>query len=439
MKLSAFLIFFLFTQLIPLTLQKKIIVHVTPADATISIRQTGSEELRQVGIGTATIVIPRNTPVAVVLQKAGYADLKIVYSTLLGEKIPKEDFFTLKDRQVRLKVWPADATIICNGEELEKAMSNVIIKEGEQVNVEVKKPGFITVKKSYKNEPGAEPPPIFDEIKLKDRVIHVVASPSDSKILVDNKLIGTGSGDIIIPLDGCAVVKIVREGYSELEQTFCNKEGGAELALKESFTLQDRLVMVKTAPDDASISIKGQVVATGSFIVKVPKGECVEVTAVKEGALPVSKSYCNQDNAPPLPAMDTIKLAIDVTFNSSSPADFVNINNIVEINPATKDDDAWKIMSQIVMNYFDVIEVTDKATGYLRTAWTVKSFPNNTIRTRVIVKVADSSTLKYVVKLCSESSGKSGSKGNDDSLFSEWDRVLETYKNLVSDIQTRLK
>ena len=96
-------------------------------------------------------------------------------------------------------------------------------------------------------------------------------------------------------------------------------------------------------------------------------------------------------------------------------------------------------MCQIVMNVFDVIEVTDKATGYLRTAWSVKSFPNNTIRTRIIVKVADSSKLKYVVKLCSEASGKRGSSANDDSLYSEWNRVLSPYKDLLSNIQLRLK
>jgi hypothetical protein len=57
----------------------------------------------------------------------------------------------------------------------------------------------------------------------------------------------------------------------------------------------------------------------------------------------------------------------------------------------------------------------------------------------MIVKVADSSKLKYVVKLCSESSGKNGSVANDDSAFTEWHRVLLPYKNVISNIQARLK
>lgn len=439
MKLSAFYIYLLFMQLIPFTSQKKVIVHVTPADATISVTQPGIEGLRQIGIGTATVLIPRNSRVTVVMQKTGFADVKMVYSTTMGEKLPKEDFFTLKDRQVRLKIWPSDATISVDGEDLEKASANVIVKEGEQVNVEVKKTGFVSVKKTYKNDPGAEPPPVFDEIKLRDRVIQVVTTPLDAKIFADSILVGTGSGQVIVHLEHCAVVKIVKEGYADLEKTFCNKEGATELPVKEAFSLQDRLVKIRTSPEDVSININGRVVAKGSFNMKIPKGECIEVTGEKDGALPVKKSYCNQDNAPALPAIDTLRLVVDQTFALSSPADYVNINNIVEINPATKEADAWKLMSQVVMNYFDVIEVTDKATGYLRTAWVVKSFSNNTIRTRVIVKVADSSTLKYVVKLCSEISLKSGSNANDDASYTEWNRVLVAYKNMVSDIQTRLK
>jgi len=439
MKLSAFLIYSMFTLLIPLLSQKKIVVHVTPADAIIFDIQPGTKELRQIGIGTATVLIPKNSSVTIVVQKAGFADLKKVYSTITDEKLPKEEFFTLKDRQVNLKVWPTDAIIIANGNELEKASTNVIVKDGERMNVEVKKIGFLSVKKTYTNQSDTELPPINDEIKLKDRTIQAVTSPSDAKILVDNQLVGAGNVEIIVPLDRCVVVKIVKEGYIEFEQTYCNKEGVAELPVKESFSLQDRLVKVRTTPEDVSIKINGRFVAKGEYNVKIPKGECVEVTAEKEGSMSVRKNYCNQDNAPILPVIDHIDLVVDETFALSSTSDSVNINNIIDINPNISENEAWKTMSQIVMNVFDVIEVTDKATGYLRTAWSVKTFPNNTIRTRIIVKVADSSKLKYAVKLCSESSGKSGSGANDDSLFSEWHRVLMPYKNVLSNIQLRLK
>ena len=418
---------------------KKITVHATPADATINDIIPGSKELRLLGVGTAVVVIPKNSSVTIVIQKSGYADLKKTYSTITNEKLPKEEFLTMKDRQVNLKVWPTDAIVAVNGNEIEKASTNIIVKDGEQMNVEVKKIGFLAVKKTYTNRPDSELPPINDEIKLKDRIIQAVTFPSDAKILVDNKLAGSGNSDVIIPADHCVVVKVVKEGYVEIEQTYCNREGTAELPLKESFSLQDRLVMVRTTPEDVAIKINDRFVAKGEYNVKIPKGECVQVTAEKEGSVAVLRKYCNQDNAPIIPVMDHIDLVVDETFAMSFPSDSVNINNIIDINPNHSEAEAWKIMSQIVMNVFDVIEVTDKATGYLRTAWAVKTFPNNTIRTRIIVKVADSSKLKYAVKLCSEASGKRGSSVSDDSLFSEWNRVLTPYKEVLGNIQQRLK
>jgi hypothetical protein len=439
MKLSTFLIYLLLTLPIPFLTQKKVVIHVTPADAIIFDIQPGTKELRQIGVGTATVLIQKNSLVTVVVQKAGFADLKRTYSTITNEKLPKEEFFTMKDRLVKLKVWPADAIIFANGDEMEKTSTNIIVKDGEQMNVEVKKTGFLSAKKTYTNQPDAELPPVNDEIKLKDRIIKIVTFPSDAKILVDNNIIGPGNGDVTVPSDHCVIVKVVKEGYVELEQTYCNREGIADLPIKESFSLQDRLVMVRTTPENATIKINDKYIGKGEYNVKIPKGECVEVTAEKEGSISVRKNYCNQDNAPIIPVVDKIELDTDETFAMSSPSDSVNINNIIEINPNHSEADSWKIMSQIVMNVFDVIEVTDKATGYLRTAWLVKSFPNNTIRTRIIVKVADSSKLKFAVKLCSEASGKRGSSANDDSLYSEWNRVLSPYKDLLSNIQLRLK
>ncbi len=423
----------------PVLAQKKVTVHVIPADAIIYEIVQATNELKQLGTGTAVVVVPKNSSTAIMILKPGFADLKKVYSTQTEEKLPKEDFLTMKDRMVVLKVWPEDARVFANNMELEKGTSKIVIKEGERVNVELKKSGFVSVKKTYSNQPGVDLPPVNDEIRLTDRVIQIVVTPSDAKILADNQVTGTGNGMVVVQQDKCVNVKIVKEGYTDLDKTYWNREGAPEPPINESFSLADRIVMLRTSPEGVSVKINGRFVAKGEYNVKVAKGETVEVLLEKEGYIPVRTKYINQDNAPVIPVNDQIDLFADESFAASIPADFVNTNNIIEVNANIKEDEAWKIMSQIVMTYFDVLEITDRTTGYLRTAWAVKAFPNNTIRTRLIVKVADSNTLKYVVKLCSESSGRSGSNSNDDSLYSEWQRVLETYKNIVGDIQTRLK
>jgi hypothetical protein len=111
----------------------------------------------------------------------------------------------------------------------------------------------------------------------------------------------------------------------------------------------------------------------------------------------------------------------------------------VNVNPKFVSDQAWKIISQIVMEKFDVIEITDPVTGYVRTAWNVKIFGNGkTIRTRCIVNLGSIEPLRYVVKLVSEQSTVSGTSVKEDENFKEWDRLLNTYKDVISEIQARI-
>jgi len=113
---SFYLLFcFLLFLLNPILAQKKVTVRATPADATIFII-TATNELKQMGIGTAVIDVPKKSFITIVLQKAGFADLRKVYSTLTDEKLPKEDFLIMKDRMVILKVLPDEAKIMVDNQ-----------------------------------------------------------------------------------------------------------------------------------------------------------------------------------------------------------------------------------------------------------------------------------------------------------------------------------
>ncbi|MDP3684810.1 MAG: hypothetical protein Q8S01_12855, partial [Ignavibacteria bacterium] len=127
----------------------------------------------------------------------------------------------------------------------------------------------------------------------------------------------------------------------------------------------------------------------------------------------------------------------DEAFTSSVQSDQSNINFTIETS--RPEEEAWKILSQITMNYFDNIELADKETGYVRTSWNVKNFLNNTIRTRIIVKQADIIPLKYTIKLVSEYSGEAKTSVKEDESFLPWDRILNTYKDVISEYQSRLK
>jgi hypothetical protein len=126
----------------------------------------------------------------------------------------------------------------------------------------------------------------------------------------------------------------------------------------------------------------------------------------------------------------------DDAFDATEATDMANID--IEIKTNKPEVEAWRLISQIITSYFDVIEVTDRNTGYLRTAWVVQTFKQNTIRTRIIVKLGSSDPLSYKVKLISEQSAQPQTSVKSDELFKEWDRILRKYKEVVNEIQTRL-
>lgn len=81
-------------------------------------------------------------------------------------------------------------------------------------------------------------------------------------------------------------------------------------------------------------------------------------------------------------------------------------------------------MSLIVLSSFDILEITDKETGYLRTAWTLSRFESSTVRTRIIVKQGAIDPVKFVVKIVSEFSSDRDVSATCDMCFKPWDRLL---------------
>jgi hypothetical protein len=171
----------------------------------------------------------------------------------------------------------------------------------------------------------------------------------------------------------------------------------------------------------------------------VKDGTCVEVAVAANAFLPYTKEYCNQMNATAPPEADFIKLLSDESWSFSTASDQANVNFNIDVGASHTPDDAWKLLAQIATQNFDVIEVTDKETGYLRTGWNVwQRNGGRVIRTRVIVKLGSNSPLKYSIKVQSEWAPP-GTSIKDDERFQSWDRILLTYKDLINEAQSRLR
>lgn len=196
---------------------------------------------------------------------------------------------------------------------------------------------------------------------------------------------------------------------------------------------------ISTSEPDAQILVNGQKMATGSFLLKLDKGECYNVRAIKPGFLRYETTLCGKKAGPEAPKSYFFDMQKDDSEIASIQTDKANVDFEIIVNPNLTQDEAWLLVYQIVTDYFDAIEVSDKETSYLRTAWAVQSFMQNTIRTRLIIKLSKTSPLTYKVKLNSEFSGDAMTSVKADERFRSWDRVLRKYENIISDFSTRLQ
>ncbi|MGJ8592546.1 MAG: hypothetical protein ACSHXF_08355 [Aquaticitalea sp.] len=196
---------------------------------------------------------------------------------------------------------------------------------------------------------------------------------------------------------------------------------------------------ITTSEPDAEILINGERVGAGSYTLKIDKDECYNVRASKPGYLKYEVTLCGRKAGPEAPKSHFFDMKKDDSEMASIQTDQANVDFEIVVNPNLSQDEAWKLVYLIVTDYFDAIEVSDKETSYLRTAWSVQSFLQNTIRTRLIIKLANTSPLTFKVKLNSEYSGDARTSVKADELYREWDRVLRKYENVIGDFSTRLQ
>ncbi len=195
-------------------------------------------------------------------------------------------------------------------------------------------------------------------------------------------------------------------------------------------------VSVSTSEQDADIYVNGQLIGKGNASVTIPKNSCVNVRVVKVGFLRYEIEFCNKKNISNPPKSYFVKMQPDDAFDASIQTDIANVD--IEVRTKLGKDRAWRLINQIVLSYLDVIELTDKETGYIRTAWQLQTFKQNTIRTRIIVKQSSENPLAFKIKMVSEESRIALTSAKSDELFREWDRVLRKYKDIISEVQSRL-
>jgi hypothetical protein len=414
-----------------------LVIKAVPAAAAIYRVKPGDGSLLPLGTGSAEFKLLDKDPNTVVVRLEGYRDSTASWAK--GTKFKdKTVTIALTTRVVKLSVAPPSAAIYLHGESLGTRAAALEVQPGKPAAVEVKLAGYSPVSRTYELKDGAELP-LSDRIELVDRVVLVSTEPAGGELLRDGTSLGDKPAGVAVPLGACVIVRAQKPGWASAERSYCNKEGLSPPPLEDKLVFAGRRVNV-VAPAEAKILVNQKEVGVGTAAVGIPAGTCVQVRVEQTAFLPVTREYCARDNAAAAPADDAIMLNPDESFAASAPSDSVNQNLTIDVAATRTEEQAWRLLSSVVLSRFDVLENADRETGYLRTAWQSKSFSDGAvvIRTRVIIKRTGSDPLRYTVKLSSERSRGPGAAVKDDESFLPWDRVLTSYQGLVGELQAKL-
>ena len=281
--------------------------------------------------------------------------------------------------------------------------------------------------------------------KANAQKVSITTSPATAKIYVDGRLRGTGSFIIGVGKGDCLTVEVKEEGYMSEVRTYCKRRGfdpppkSDYIQLKADEALSSATVVVTSTPQTAKIYVNGVVMGSGNLQVSVPYGECITVEVKEDGYIPEVRDYCKKKGLGLPPKSDYFKLQVDESYTSTIQSDIANKELVLNVKPGRTKEEAWKIIVSTILGKFDVLEMNDEKSGYLRTSWVGKIFKANTVRMRVIIKQSTDEPLSYKIKFISEYSGRSGTPFSADEQFAAFERILKTYDGFLDEITTKLK
>ncbi len=188
-----------------------------------------------------------------------------------------------------------------------------------------------------------------------------------------------------------------------------------------------------TQPADAKIYVDGSYVADGNYFLKFGSRDDLFVVKVEApGYVTKVVKVFKTDTRNAI----TVALRNDDSLEGSVASNLANKYFTINVRDGVNEDQAWKLLSQVMLNYFDEMQTSDKSSGYMNTTWVTETFPMAEIkvRTRVQIKQAISEGLAYQIRITSEFAPLHAG----EQAYKPWSRVLKKYESLINEMQTRI-
>ena len=207
------------------------------------------------------------------------------------------------------------------------------------------------------------------------------------------------------------------------------------LALGISLVLNAQTKTINVIPENAKIIQKGLEVGQGSYTFKIKKEDYVIFRLTAPGYIDKTVRIYKTNKSKTI----TYQLEVDEAYNASeASSDIANKSMTVIVKEGMSIEEAWKRIIYYTSDLFPDMEILDKNSGWIRSAWMKQNFGHVTIRTRIEIKeVPGQASLTYKVKLQSEYA--SIECGEKDECFKQWERVLKAYDQAIRDLVNALQ
>ena len=203
-------------------------------------------------------------------------------------------------------------------------------------------------------------------------------------------------------------------------------------------------IKITIVPKEAAIYVNNQFAGYGFAEYTRPKKKDVTIIRIEcEGYKPLdtkiygndvrsSVSFALQDDGfyRATAASGLVNKFITVTIDESLYA--IDDNGKIDVSKA------WKLLHQILLNYFEEIATTDYSGGYLQTPWHYKNFQlsNKQMRARVTVRdISSEDKVAFQIKVSSEVAGSMAAKHGE---YTNIDRIVKELEPMLQELQTRL-
>lgn len=198
---------------------------------------------------------------------------------------------------------------------------------------------------------------------------------------------------------------------------------------------QKKTIIVQ--PETAKIFVNGSEVGTGSYTLKFNRGTDFyllrfEAPGYLDRSVKLFKDNPNKTISYTLRENEAEKNSVG---GDSEAGEMANKWFDVTCRQGMTEDVIWKRLMNIAINNFDQVEVRDKDAGWIRTQWVSTKFSEQTVRTRLEIRLSFSGDgqISYRVRL--ESQIKDNNC-RDSNCFVRYDRVLKKYVDVIQQLTT---